>query len=502
MNKEIRKVKTSEKRKNKKLSFHALSTISIVVALCLVVLINIFINVLVTKYPNVEIDLTSSQTYKLQDDTIEYLSQNTTPIDIYILQDKTTFINALGGVNTIHFVQADKLIRKMAATNKNISYKYMDISENPTFVSKYPNINWNSSMSHLILVDAGDNNYTTLTLDDCFTYDEEQSSYYGAYYFTGTTIEQAITSAVLTLTSSDKVIVNYITGCGQEDSYYTYLNTLLKANAYELEEVSVATGKLNKDASIAVLFAPTVDLSEDSISMVDEWLTNDGAYGKTLIYFPHYQKFDTPNLDALLEQYGMKISDGLAFTTSTDYYINNTAYSFITDYASDIYTATLKNPSVPVVMDGARGIEVLDDNMVNVMLNVPSGAGVVPYDTDASSLDDFITADGVNVAAIGTKTNDENVSSNIAVFGSGNMISNSYLSNSYCNNANYIVNLCNTVTNRGDMGITITSASAESEAIEMVADGQKTIYYTLFVGIIPVIVLIIGIVIFIRRRFL
>ncbi len=494
--------KVNMKAKKTKLSLNTITTISIAVAICLVIVLNILVSVLVEKYPNIEIDLTSNKTYNLQDDTVEYLSQNTTDIDIYILRDKDTFLNALGGYGTAYFIQADKLIRKMAAVSDHISYEYIDTTANPTFTANYTNIDWNSTtQGYLILVDAGEGNYTTLTIEDCFTFDETYSSTYGAYYFTSTTIEQAISTAILSLTSGDIVNVKYVTDTGQEESYYSSLNTLLKQNAYGVESISINTEEIGDDTDILCFIAPTVDLSEAVVEKLENWLYNDGAYGKNIIYFAHYEDVDTPNLDTLLEQYGLKISDGIAFTTSSSYYYNS-YYTFMTEYVDDAYTTTLKNSNVPVIADYSKGVEVVDENVASVLLNVPSSAGILPFDgaETVDDLDQYITADGADVAAIGTKSNGDGASSNIAVFGSANMVIN-YLSGTYCNNSNYIVNLCNTITNRGDMGITITSASADDGVIEAVNAATKNVYYVLFIGVIPGIIIIAGIIVFVRRRF-
>lgn len=488
---------------SRKFSFRTLSIISIAVALAITILLNVFIQLIVEKYPNTKIDLTSTNTYTLQDDTINYLTQNTTPIDIYVLCEETVFENALGGYDEGHcFIQAKNLLDKMVSVNDKIySLEYINTTKDPTFTSQYSNIDWTSTnQNNLILIDAGDDNYTTLTMEECFTYDSDYLSYEGVYYFTNTNIEQAIVTGILTLTTDDKVEVNYITGAGQEVSYYNSVVTLLKQNAYEVNEVSIYTDDLSEDASIAILWAPTVDLSEEAVEKIDAWLNNNGAYGRTLIYFPHYEQVKTPNLDALFAQYGMKISDGLAFTTNSSYYYGQYDI-FMVDYTSDVYTASLKNPNVPVLFAYSRGVEVLDENVATTILNVPSGAGVYPYDAESDDITDYIDADGVDVAAVGTKTNDESVSSNIAIFGSGNMILSAYISEPYVNNANYIVNFCNTVTNRGDMGIVISSSSTNTGSIEMLPTSTKIVYYVLFVGVIPGLVLVAGVVVFIRRRF-
>lgn len=493
--------------KSRKAKHGSIAVAITAIAVALVFLINIASNLLVERFPNLQIDLTASQTYQLQNDTVEYINQLDTPVTVYVLADKKNFktgLNAYGGSN--YFIQAEKLLSKMDAMSNNIKLEYIDLSKNPTFSGKYPDINWTSANSnYLLLVDAGEK-YTALTADQCFTYDSQYYSY-GYYYWTSTTIEQAVVTGLLDVTTSNKVKIEFLTGSGQEEEIYSYLKDLLKKNAYDVSEVSLTTGDLSDETQIAVMYGPTVDLSEEATQKLESWLDNEGNYGKTLIYLPIDQKIETPNLDTVIEQYGMKVDDSLAFTTSSSHYTGQTPYMFLTDYAeNETYLKTLKNPNIPTIVYNARPINILDTDSASALLSVSSSAGKISFDTDTSEiktaedLEKFMTPDGITVAAIGKKTNSQNKSSNVAVFGSYSMFYSTLLSSSTYNNANYIVNLCNTVTNRGDMGITITSAPSEIEELGVITGPTTLIAQIIFIGVVPLTVLLIGLVVFIRRR--
>lgn len=476
-----------------------------VVFVCILVLFNMIAGMLVSRFPALEFDLTAAGSYKLQQDTVEYLSKVEKKIDIYVLSKEATFKNGLGASQGSEYViQGYKLLKNMVASSSNLNLKFIELSSNPTFVNKYDNINWEgSSNENLILIDAGDNNYTVLTLSECFPYDQEYFSY-GQFVVTGNNIEQAMITAILDVTTGDKITVDFITGSGAEESVYTPLKNLLKQNAYSVKDVNLTTEKLGEKAEIAVLYGPTVDLSDSAAEKLSNWLENDGDYGRTLIYIPYYTKVETPNIDNILDEYGMAVSDGISFCMSSSYYINS-PYTFLTDYASDIYTASLKNSTIPTIVDTSRAIEITNQDNAVALLSVESSAGVIPFDVDTqkietqSDVDKFIK-DSINLAAIGSKTNEEEKSSNVAVFGSYSMFTKTFLSTTSFNNANYIVNLCNTVTDRGDMGITITSADVETPELGTITDSTTNAMYVIFTGIIPVAVLVMGLVVFIRRR--
>lgn len=492
--------------KSRKAKHGSVAAAIVAIAIVLVILLNVATNLLVERYPNLEFDLTAAGTYQLQQDTLDYINQLDTEITVYILSDKKTFksgFNAYGGTN--YFVQAEKLLAKADAASDYLTIKYIDLSDNPTFSSKYPDVDWNTTTSnYLMLVENGDN-YTTLTMDECFTYDSQYYSY-GYYYWTSSNIEQALITGILDVTTGEKVKIEFLTGSGQDETLYGDMVSLLKKNAYEVSEVSLTTGELSEDTEIAVLYGPTVDLSEEAAEKLEKWLDNNGDYGRTLIYLPISQQVETPNIDTLLAQYGMEVEDGLAFSTSSSYAMS-TPYMFLVDYADDgTYTETLKNATIPSVVYNACPVTITDEDTASPLLNITASAGIMPFDADTSKIEteadlqQYMEPDGVNVAAIGKQTNSDDVSSNVVVFGSYSMFYSSFISTTTYNNANYIVNLCNTVTNRGDMGITITSAASENQELGIIEDSTTIAVGIIFIGLIPLLILVIGLIMYIRRR--
>lgn len=177
------------------------------------------------------------------------------------------------------------MLNKMASkSDGKMKIKYVDLTSNPSFTSDYPNVDWqSSSANNIVLVESG-KQYKVLTLTDCFEYDEKTYNYYGSYSFTGTKIEQAVVTAILNVTTDDKVVVDMIKGNNEQD--YSSLKTLLENNAYQVNEVSLATGDFDSNAKIAIMYAPSVDLDEKIVEKLSTWLSNDGKYGRSLIYVP------------------------------------------------------------------------------------------------------------------------------------------------------------------------------------------------------------------------
>lgn len=461
----------------------------------MVIVLNIIIGLLVNRFPDLELDLTSNSSFALQDDTIDYVSHLDSDVTVYILMEKDTFES-----QGTYFVQAQKMLNKMVSkSNGKMKVKYVDLTSNPSFTSDYPNVDWqSSSANNIVLVESG-KQYKVLTLADCFEYDEQTYNYNGSYSFTGTKIEQAVITAILNVTTNDKVVVDMIKGNNEQD--YSSLKTLLENNAYQVNEVSLATGDFDKDAKVAIMYAPSVDLDEKIVEKLSTWLSNDGKYGRSLIYVPTADMGEMPNLDDFLKEWGMSIDRGYVFETDESTLVSaSSPYAFTVSYG-DYYKDNLKNSKIPVVVSESHAVNITDENTAHALLKTTDKAGVLPIDADKSwDYKDAITGNGENVAAEGVMTNEDKKSSRVVVFGSYIMFSDTIMKYNSFNNSAYFMNVINTIADKEDVGITIESKSIDNTELGITDVATQNTMLVVFVIVIPIAILVAGFVFWLRRR--
>lgn len=459
-----------------------------------VIIVNIITGMIVGRFPNLNIDFTANNSFALQPDTVDYVSHLEKEATLYVLMPEDEVEN-----QGTYFVQADRLLDKIEAeSNGKIKVEYIDFTKNPAFTQQYKDIDWGESAStYFMLVVCGDN-HKILEVNDCFEYDEDIYASQGMYSFTGTTIEQAVVTALLNVTSDEKTVVNLITGNNSQDS--SGLVKLLSDNAYEVNEINLVNAEIEEDAEVLMLYAPSVDLDEKAAEKISKWLENNGNYGRTLIYIPPVQSIDAPNTSDILSSWGMEIG-GMAYETDGYYLIqSDNPFSFLTSY-TDYFTDGLKNKDIPVVTIESRSIVIKDSEMAHPILNGSENSGTLPDERP----DDFTFGDGISdtpvcVAAEGLKTNDNNESSRVIVYGSYAMFNSEIMSYNSFNNSAFFMNVINTVTGNDDAGIVIESKSLDSKELGVTDANTKNSMFVIFVVIIPVAVLIIGLVTWIRRR--
>ena len=270
-------------------------TVLIIVA---VILLNVVVNSLTTRN-SLYLDTTADKAYRLQSVTADYAASIKKDVDFYVLATEQDFEDAGD-----HYVQANKLIRQFCESGDHITLHYTDIITDPSFRRDYPDIDW--SVPHPCLVVCG-KNYRVIDADDMFDYEQDSSGY---QYPTNQHVEQALASAVLAVTSDNIPTVAVLTGQGEEDA--SYFLGLLTNNAYKVATVDLTAGAIPDEADFLLIYAPAVDIDEEMYTYLSSWLTNNGSYGRHVVYFPsdRYDTAEYPNLNALLADYGMSVDYG------------------------------------------------------------------------------------------------------------------------------------------------------------------------------------------------
>lgn len=464
--------------------------------LAAVILVNLIASTLVDKIPALVIDTSGSDNFELTEDTLDYLPTLKDDIEIIVLSDEKDFKE--GGE---YFVQANTLFHEYDNKSDKITLKYVDLTSNPTFVSSYPD----ESLSAYNIIVKSDKGYKYITQQDYLDVQMDYNTY--QYYIAGSKVEEAVTSAILNVTLDEKPKVTFISDINDYD--YSAFKTLLDNNGFETEEVSPAINSIPEDTEILVLYTPNADLDSGFVDKISEFLSNDGSYGRELLYVPSEKFPDLPNIDSLLEEWGMSIEEGYAFENDSNYMgmISYNVYLYITQYSNSTYTANMKNSSLPFcVIEGyAVPVNILDDENVSSLFTLSDQSQVV-YRVESSDEPEYEDSPNLVLGAVSTKGTEsssddtsDSKASHIAVIGSSVALSDTLLSSNSYGNSSYIISMLNTLIDRENVGVTIESKSLESEELG-ITTAQLRILSVIFIIIIPLGVLIVGIVIFIRRR--
>lgn len=508
------KVKKQKKPFNsKKLKYGTLATIFTLIVTAIVFAINLIAQTVTERF-DLTMDLTENDIYSVSQDTIDYLNTIQQDIQITVLADESAFDDS-----TLYLKQASEIIKKYALYSDKISIEFVDINKNPSYISKFKDLySGDLTEGNIIVYREGTSEddadrIKVLTLNNLFTISTDN---YGNSTVTESKAEQELTSAIMYVTDANpKKAVLVSTSMPNSVQYSAQsLLQMLNTNGYDLEEVDLLTADLDIESTdLLVICSPLNDFNTAVIQKISDFLYNDGNLGKNVLYIANYNQSSTPNIDALLEEWGLSIgdyyiaeSDSSASQTVGIYGEQTYIKSSIGVIANDDYTDLVGDTSLPIAVPVARPIDILwetnGDRETSVILKTSTSSALVPFD----STSDFDISTAVtgeqNVMAMGTKyifdNNNEKITSNIMVIGSAYMTDPYISQDTSYNNGEFILNSINKITGKSN-GITIVPKSLSINTIS-IDDAQVIGIRTVVMFIIPLTIVVIGLVVYIKRR--
>lgn len=503
-----------------------LAVVFTVIFLAAVVVLNVIVSMISDRIDTTA-DLSDTGIYTLDDETIAYLDDLTMDVTVSVMNSETDFEG--GGT---YYKSVNELLKKMEMQNGHFKVQYLKIDQNPDFTSRF---NGETLNTNYIVVEAEETGrHRIITPGSYFTcnalrnqfsqygypeayidqYVEQYvNSSYASQVIDGSNVEQAAISAMLYVTNTDPVRVAFTEGFGESDS--SNLSNLLSKNGYDVETINLqSVAEIDSGIDYIVMFAPSMDYDNENLDKLAKFLDNDGAFGKNLIYFSNGQAYYNKtsedsaalvNLSAFLAEWGIQIGDSYIMQTNPEYTYGNMAIAQVldiqdTDYAGDVYGNSLftydgyVRPVIRIWGEdkSKSGIEQ------KVLIKTYDGAYLRPMSTlsdsefDISSAESGVFNDAVCAYKIHSTSQEV---SRVVAFGSELFPDVSY-SNS--NNQDFLVNMFNYISGKTE-GVTITSKAFSMVGFDM-NQGSANVLAVILCVVVPVVVIVLGIVIWVRRR--
>lgn len=292
----------------RKLKYGSLSVVFTALVIAAVIVCNILVDLIASKIPETSIDTTDKQYYELSEESIDYLKTlKDYEIDITFIGEQTVLLS------NDYYNKIVTLAEKYEVYAPKLNVSYVDVDKNPAFAAKYDDIDLAVGDA---IVSCGER-YRQLTEND-FIYIKEDESNQDEYYGEETTDEKnyslnaeyALSTAIMVVTASDNPKATIITGHGEQMP--EKLTLLLENNGYTVSSQSIIND-LDYNSNLIVIAAPSKDYSEADLKKLDDFLFNDGKYGKNIMYIADYTQPVLPNIEAFLGDWGFLISEGVVY---------------------------------------------------------------------------------------------------------------------------------------------------------------------------------------------
>lgn len=323
------------------------------VVLVLVILVNLVVRAIPTRYT--EFDLSESGLFTLSESSKTVAKNIDTDVTIYYLAETGD-----------EDVLITKLLNNYAAQNVHIRWEGKDPALYPTFAAQYGA--QNSANGSLILT-CGEKS-TVLDASDLYTED------YSNYYLNGSSSvtfdgESKLTAALYRLTSGEERCAYYTTNHGEQALTDT-LKAALENQNLAVSALDLLSSEIPDDCALLIINVPAQDLSSagallDEMSALHSYLERGG---KLLVTTDSYNK--TPNLDALLAEFGLSRTEGLVVEGDSSHVLNSyPPYYLLPDYASAAESGILDgvDKNRKVLLQMAQGITLTEtENVISEAL--------------------------------------------------------------------------------------------------------------------------------------
>ncbi len=543
-----------QKQRKKKMKYGSVAVAITLIVTAIVILLNVVVGLLVERYPNAKLDLTTSNLYEVSDETIDYIKNLEDPVEIAVSSEESTL------EKDSYLKMVTEMLKKYQSYSSEVEITYFDTTKNPDILSKYQSKYSGTISSDNVIVCSGDR-VRVFPLSDFFEMDQNKLQYY--YYGQATLAEcitafkgeQSLTNAIMNVTDANPQRVGFI-GTSNGNSIYNptngnvyaaqVLSTLLDDNGYDVTQLDMVTDEISaEDYDVLVLPAPVNDLTVDAIEKLETFLHNDGNLGKRLLYIADFTQGNTPNLDAFLKDWNIVvdtsyvIDDNAATQQAVTLLVagNQRMYTPIVTQVSSDYSSGLANTSLPIVAPISRPILTRDANNGRVVTNLLTTADTsycVPLNLDGNAEKAESAWDAANGVEQATEASTEEATeettttsfdvanaerssysvmafsqnqvsqdnalleSDVMVIGSMGYFDVYVAQDTSYNNAEYFISALNTICGKSD-NIVIASKNMNLTSMDVTASQMKMVT-TVVILVIPAIMVVIGIVIWARRK--
>lgn len=227
-------------------------------------------------------------------------------------------------------IWVSELTRRYAEASRFMTWK--TVSSSSATLNNLTAQTGSSIESGSVIVES-DKRWAIVTLDDLYSYEYDQMSYYttGSLRYTRAdfTAQNALANAILYVTRDDMPVVYALTGHGEAQAG-TMLTTLCRQNAVDLRTFDLSEAQaIPDDAAAVVIYAPSAGYDETAAALIEDYLARGGC----VLLMSDYES-DLGALEDVAAQFGMALKGGLVLDGDDDHvYSSDYRYYLLPDVA-------------------------------------------------------------------------------------------------------------------------------------------------------------------------
>lgn len=489
-----------KKAPNRKLRYGATATVLTAVVVVGVILFNVVVSVLADRYP-LRLDLTADKILTLSDESVAVAESVTQDVNIIVYMDEELFKNPSTGYTEMNnlLTQFYEALRQYnAKSDGQVTYSFANLTLDPGLASKYEDYQVTDGS---ILFECGER-VSVVTLTDLYSY---SSNYYGGLESFESNVEKVMATNILKVTGVNNMVVTMLTGHGEDSSTQESITNLLELNGYTVETHNITSvEEFPEEATMAIIPAPTSDYTADEVARLREWMDNGGQRGRDLMFVPVYNVTYTNLGEYISDTYGIEVTTNIVGDSTLSRRFGYSPCATYGDVESSDYTSSsdtwVKAPySLQLLLNDNNGAQTVP------VVTFPESAGILGTQINADGEEEEVLVPVEEYPIVGMAYSTLTGSSDVQdsqVLVCSSALYFSYLSDLTASNEETFLNTFNGLTGYTG-GVTISSKSLIAETADFGSSATKSFWgIGVFTIGLPVVLLVVGLVIFLKRRHL
>lgn len=467
---------------SKKIGTGVFSVGLIAIALAVSVVANLLVRELPTTVT--AIDATSNQIYSITDDTKEYLKGLDADVAIFVLADEDNADATLA-----------ETLKRYEDLSSHITVTYKNPAVNPTFYQQYTD----SAPGANSLIVVGEQRSRVVSYNDIYEYSYEYSSYSSSV--TGYDAEGQLTSAIqyVTLDSSELPVIYEIEGHGETALSGGFKEAVEKANITLSSLTLLTEDGIPEDAQAVIINGPTSDFSEDDAKKVSEYLERGG----NVLLNCSFEHQGLTNLESILTAYGMERVPGVVMENDRSCYYQGTPYYLLPQVASTGYTTSVTGGYIFAPYSEGISYGENTEELTYTPLLTTSDSAVSKTDAanaSTSEMEEGDVAGPFALAVAAERSVDENTTARLIVTGSTELFTDGADQVVSGNNSAMFTDLLGNMAQESELSLSVIPVKEYTLSTVTVTAAAGILLGLGFMILLPVLLLILGIVIWAMRR--
>ena len=465
------------------LLFGSITTVAIIVLTAILIVVN-YISFRHYK----RIDLTKNRIYSISDQTRDIVESIEHPIAIYVFVPRTARL----------FTYISYTLEEMQKINPTIDVEYIDIDHDLVRVQEFAH-KYKLSTEDYIVVTCG-NKFRVLVLNDLAEFDYGESFYdQQEPSLKGFIGEQAVVSALLSVTHSETTTIYFTEGHGEKnindessEMGYNSVRNSLQHNNYQVKSIILPEAtQIPQDCELLVIAGPQTKFTEHELKLIQAYL--DEGNPMLIMLDP-----ESTGMETILNKFSLVAGTDILFDPQQCVPFSSPAYLLSNIVPQHQITSPLKNMmGMFYIARSITSVGAYNENISNSILVETSDKGWAEKHPDQEPVEftpDIDMPGPVPIAQAIELQNDP--FTRVVVFGDSDFLSNSQIVN--LANNDLLIHSVTWLLHKKD-AVAIPAKQFDRKTITITSSQMKTISYIVIL-FMPLTSLSIGVFVWVLRR--